>query len=145
MFENYKFLFIPIISAITAQVIKFISESLHYRHLDFKRLLNGNGGMPSTHSAFVSSLTIAIGLQEGYNSPMFAICFVFSLVVLFDAMGVRLQSEKQAEAINKIGKEINDGNPKFSLERLKDQIGHEPFEVLIGMFVGIFIATILMW
>lgn len=139
--QTYKFLVIPFVSLCFTQFLKFIFEGIQKKKFDIMRLFNGNGGMPSTHSAVTSSLTVAIGLEYGFSSIAFAITLVFTFIVLVDAMGVRLESEKQAEVINKISQEIKDENPTFSLKKLKDQIGHEPFEVLVGIFFGVLVSV----
>ena len=87
--------------------------------------------MPSSHSSFVTSITTLIYLNYGLFSPLFAICLVFSLVTIYDAMGIRYESGKQAQVLNKITK----GN-------LKESLGHKPIEVLVGVIFGIVMAVI---
>lgn len=141
---QYKFLVIPFLTLFVTQLLKFIIEGIKNKKFDITRFFNGNGGMPSTHSAVTTSLTLAIGLEIGFDSILFAIALVFTFIVFIDAMGVRLESEKQAEVINKISKEMKNDNPLFSFQTLKDQIGHEPFEVLVGILVGSLISVVLL-
>ena len=131
--QDYIYLIVPFVSAITAQIIKFIGESIKYKKLDWDRLFNGNGGMPSTHTSFTFGLTITIGLLQGLTSPLFAMSLVFSCVVGYDAMGLRMESGKQAIAINRIVDEIFFRNTKIGIQHLKEQLGHKPLEVVMGV------------
>lgn len=131
--NNYKYLLVPIITLITCQTIKFIIESIMNKKLVWGRLFNGTGGMPSSHTSFSTSLTMMVGLNEGFDSPLFAIALVFTFIVSYDAMGLRMESGLQAEAINKIFDEIfKDG----SMKKLKEKLGHKPQEVLVGLIFG---------
>lgn len=133
MIENYKFVIVPLITLVICQTLKFTIESIINKKIVWGRLINGTGGMPSTHTSFSTSLTMIIGLNQGFNSPYFAIALVFTLIVSYDAMGLRMESGLQAEAINKIFDEIfKDGN----IKKLKEQLGHKPQEVLAGMILG---------
>jgi len=100
------------------------------------------GGFPSSHSASVSALATSIGLNYGFNSAIFALSSVFAIVVISDAQGIRRASGKQAEILNKI---IDDLYNKrgFKVEYLKELIGHTPFEVFIGVILGISIAFLI--
>src|SRR5690606_24963607 len=117
------------ITLIVAQLIKFTIESISSKKLQWDRLFNGSGGMPSTHNSLVFSLTFMVGFNEGFSSVLFAICLVFSLIVSYDAMSIRLQSGKQANAINIIVKELMNNSDK-SIKELKEKLGHYPIEVL---------------
>lgn len=137
--SEYKFIIIPILSVIVAQIIKTILETIINKRFDVIRLFNGSGGMPSSHSTLVVSLVTIIGLNYGISSIYFAISLILSLVVLYDAMGIRYETGKQAEIINKISKQI-----KFKeFISLKEKIGHKPIEVLGGIITGIVMAIIL--
>ena len=131
--EKYKYLLVPIITLLMCQTVKFTIESILNRKLIWGRLFNGTGGMPSSHTSFSTSLTMMIGLNEGFSSPLFAISLVFTLSVSYDAMGLRMESGKQAEAINKLFDEtFKDGN----MTKLKEKLGHKPEEVLVGLIFG---------
>lgn len=131
--EKYKYLLVPIITLLMCQTVKFTIESILNRKLIWGRLFNGTGGMPSSHTSFSTSLTMMIGLNEGFSSPLFAIGLVFTLIVSYDAMGLRMESGKQAEAINKLFDEtFKDGN----MTKLKEKLGHKPEEVLVGLIFG---------
>ena len=137
--EEYKFIIIPFLGLVFSQVIKVILESIKNRRFCYERLLDGSGGMPSTHSSFVTSLTTIIYLEYGISSVYFAICLIFSLVVIYDSMGVRYEAGKQAEVLNDIVEKIKFNN-KF-LE-LKEKVGHKPIEVFCGVLLGISIALL---
>ena len=98
--EKYRYLIIPVVSVVLAQLLKFTLETIKYRKLDWSRLFNGNGGMPSSHTAFTFSLAVAIGLGEGFSSAVFAVSLILSCIVAYDSMGLRMESGKQAVAIN---------------------------------------------
>ena len=138
--EKYKFIIIPFISLIVSQIIKFIIESIKHRKSCFKRLFAGSGGMPSTHSSFVSSLATSVYFEVGATSILFAITLVFSLVIIYDSMGVRYEAGKQAEVLNDIVEKMN--FPK-NIKELKEKVGHKPIEVLCGVIVGMTTALLL--
>ncbi|MGX6591259.1 divergent PAP2 family protein [Cetobacterium ceti] len=123
-----------------AQFYKVITSIFIDKKLNIKRLWE-TGGMPSSHSSTVSSLTTSIGFGYGFQSPIFAMSLVFSLIVMYDAAGIRRAAGKHAGLINtlldkfatKIGEKIHD-------EKLKELLGHTPFEVLIGAALGILVA-----
>lgn len=143
MMNNYKFVIIPILTLVICQIIKFSIESIKSKKLKWGRLFNGSGGMPSSHTSFSSSLTVLLGLNFGFDSPLFAIALVFTLIVAYDAMGLRLQSGKQAEAINLIVDELFENNIKLNFGKLKEELGHQPLEVLGGVILGTISAIIL--
>lgn len=143
MMNNYKFVIIPILTLVICQIIKFSIESIKSKKLKWGRLFNGSGGMPSSHTSFSSSLTVLLGLNFGFDSPLFAIALLFTLIVAYDAMGLRLQSGKQAEAINLIVDELFENNIKLNFGKLKEELGHQPLEVLGGVILGTISAIIL--
>lgn len=137
---NNKCLWIPIFTWFVVQTIKVIVELVKNKKIDVRRWW-GSGGMPSSHSAFVSSLATAIGLTEGFDSAIFAMSIAFAIVVMYDASGVRRAAGKQAKILNQIieseGKNIN------VQEKLIELLGHTPLEVYVGAAIGIMIATIM--
>lgn len=100
---------------------------------DWRRLV-GSGGMPSSHTAFVLGLTTAIGVKEGTAAPLFALCLVFSLVVAYDACGVRLHAGRQAAVLNLIVSELPPDHPLQDSGKLHDTLGHTPVQV--GMLIS---------
>lgn len=134
------YLLVPFTSLALAQIIKFTIESISAKRLVWGRLLNGSAGMPSSHTSFSFSLTVIILLIQEITSPLFAISLIFSFIVAYDSMGVRMESGKQAEAINTIVDELFSVDPKVSIAKLKEKLGHKPLEVLVGMLLGTIVA-----
>lgn len=132
---------ISLLSLITAQIIKVFT--IHPFNLS--RII-GSGGMPSSHASFVSSLSTSIGLKYGFNSDLFALAAVFSLIIIYDAGGVRRAVGEQANILNKIikhldFKQLSRGKDKnIIIKELKELVGHTPFEVVIGAILGIIFA-----
>lgn len=137
--SEFKYIIIPIICAIISQVLKFIIESFKNREIDLERLLDGAGGMPSSHSALVASLTTILAVNEGITSPIFAVSLIFAFVVIYDAMGVRYETGKQAIIINQLTQKMN---LKKQFQQLKEKVGHKPIEVLFGTLLGICLAIV---
>ena len=130
----------PLIALVLAQIIKIIIESLRQKRFDFKRIM-GTGGMPSSHAAITVALTTQIGKNLGVETPIFAVALVFTLVILYDAAGIRRAAGKQAVVLNKILDEII-VNKKVPDSRLKELLGHTPIEVVIGGLLGFFVGWI---
>lgn len=140
MLNHYKYITIPLITLVLCQIIKFGIESIKSKKLKWGRLFNGSGGMPSSHTSFSTSITMLIGLNFGFDSPFFALPLVFTLIVAYDAMGLRMQSGKQAEAINLIVDELFSNDIKVNFGKLKEELGHKPLEVVGGIMLGIISA-----
>lgn len=122
-----------------AQVMKMIIVLVKDRKVNFERLV-GSGGMPSSHSALVVSLAAAIGLTEGFASPLFALSTVFALVVMYDAAGVRRAAGQQAVILNKIIDSLVKSDFSHTEKRLKELLGHTPVQVFAGAILGIAVA-----
>jgi acid phosphatase family membrane protein YuiD len=135
-----KVLLTAIIGGLSAQILKLIINYINHKKLDF-RILFSTGGMPSSHSASVMSLSMAVGFEEGFKSNLFAICLFFSFIVMYDAAGIRRAAGKQAEILNKIIEDLYAG--RKTDEKLKELLGHTPVEVLIGAIWGIIVALIM--
>jgi uncharacterized protein len=99
------------------------------------------GGMPSSHSALVTSVMLATGLYAGFDPPAFAIAFTLMMVVVYDAAGVRRQAGFHAEKINAIINELFSGHP-ISEEQLNEVLGHTPREVIGGVLTGAAISLV---
>ncbi|MFD1361446.1 divergent PAP2 family protein [Lentibacillus salinarum] len=151
LFTNFP-LWAALSAIVFAQVIKIPIRLLAMR--EFKPgLAFSTGGMPSSHSAAVAALTTGIGIMEGTYSIMFAISSVFSVIIMFDASGVRRQAGEQAIVINQLVKDFQyfvegakDWNRKAEYQKrkeLKELLGHQPIEVLIGGLSGIGMAFFL--
>lgn len=142
MLEKYKFVLVPFITLLMCQTIKFILESIKNKKLIWNRFFNGTGGMPSSHTSFATSLTMMIGLNIGFESPLFGVSLVFAFIVSYDAMGLRMESGKQAETINKIISETVDKKKRKKFKVLKEKLGHKPLEVFVGILFGITMASL---
>ena len=140
-----KLLWIPLATWLMVQLFKLVVEifSAKDRKINFRRIL-GSGGMPSSHTACITSLATSIGMSEGFGSTTFALAAVFCFIVMYDATGVRRAAGKQAAILNKM---IENDKSINVQEKLVELIGHTPFEVLVGAIVGIAIGIIfsLIW
>lgn len=138
------FLLIGLSSWFWAQLIKTIIHAIVTKKVDFTRLV-GDGGMPSGHSATVSSLAVSAAMVYGLGSFEFAIALVFAIVVCKDAMGVRLETGKQAAIINDIVEAFNvlTSEEKLPDAKLKEFVGHTPLQVIAGILLGIVNAVLL--
>jgi acid phosphatase family membrane protein YuiD len=142
LFENKIFLS-TFSSLFFAQITKMVVSVLSRKN---KRIWDAietaiwrTGGMPSSHSAIVCSLTTSVAIVEG-PSNLFVFCLIFTMVVLRDALGVRRAAGLQAKALNDLGKIASE---KLGVEfrKVKEIQGHTPLEVVVGVFLGIFIAA----
>ena len=140
IFRN-KIVIIAFIAWVLNQSLKLIFFYITEKRWDIRRFV-GAGGMPSTHSALSMCVATTIGLKEGWDSPLFALAIVIAFIIMADAAGVRRETGEQAKVLNKIilefFKEI-----KLTDKRLKELVGHTPFEVIVGAFMGIVMAWIL--
>lgn len=135
-------LWTTILAWFIAQLLKVIDVFISEKKFDFNRFV-GSGGMPSSHSAFVTSLATMVGIDQGFDSSGFAICFVLALVVMYDASGVRRAAGKQATVLNQIIEHWNDDAPEIQTERLKELLGHTPLEVCAGAILGIVVSLVM--
>lgn len=132
LLETYIYILIPAVAYISATVLKACFYLIKGKFSVARTL--GTGGMPSGHSALVSSLAAAIGMNEGIDSAVFAVCLVFSAIVIYDAMNIRFQSGLHAQAINLLTKRQ---------QKFNESLGHLPTEALAGSMLGILVAVIL--
>jgi uncharacterized protein len=123
-----------------AQLSKTIYDLFRYRQLRLSRLVSA-GGMPSSHSALVSSLATATGRVTGIDSAAFAISLVLAVIVMYDAAGVRRAVSIQARILNQMIDEAFQGKP-FAEKRLRELIGHTPTQVIVGAILGVGVALI---
>lgn len=131
------------ISAFTAsslsQLFKLLYGWWKTRRLDFSRLFMA-GGMPSAHAALVTALSVAVGLTDGFNSPIAMIATGFATITIADAMSLRRAAGEQAKLLNRIVERLNETAP-FEAERLQERLGHKRREVLAGILFGIVVAV----
>ena len=141
MLSEGRYLLVPFVTLVVCQIIKFTIESIREKKFKFGRLFNGTGGMPSSHSSFTFALTFTILFNEGINSSLFALSLIFSTIVAYDAMGLRMESGKQAHAINILVDEIFEKDHD-TVSDLKEQIGHKPLEVFMGIVFALVMSAI---
>ncbi|MBR4223376.1 MAG: divergent PAP2 family protein [Oscillospiraceae bacterium] len=143
-----------------SQIIKFVINLIKYKELNFERL-TGAGGWPSAHSSMVCSASVAVGRVEGVSSTAFAIVCIFSLITMYDAMGVRRAAGQHAKEINRINEflinfddiknAISSDDPIGHIAKtaeknyniMKEYLGHTPFEVFSGAVIGILFAFLM--
>jgi acid phosphatase family membrane protein YuiD len=118
-----------------AQFAKMLGGFYRTHRLDFSYLVS-TGGMPSAHSAMVSGLSTAVGLTEGFKTPVFALSLGFALMTMFDASTVRRAAGLQARLLNQIVDELFKEH-HLSESKLKELLGHTRIEVAMGMLIGV--------
>ena len=139
-FEEYKYIIVPFFVWFGIQLFKFIYDLVKSKKFNFKRLMQA-GGMPSSHSGVVISLTTMIGKNVGINSPLFAVALIFSFIVMYDAAGVRRAAGKQAKLLNKIVETPGLTSLQVS-ERLVEVLGHTPVQVVVGAAIGVVVGLL---
>lgn len=139
-FFTNKYIYIPILLWFAIQCFKVIYDLITTKKFNFRRIV-GAGGMPSSHTAIVISLTTLIGKNIGVDTPLFALALITSLIVMYDAAGVRRAAGKQATLLNKIvqtpgltGLEVQ--------EKLVEVLGHTPLQVIVGAIIGIIVGLV---
>lgn len=140
-----------ICAILLAQFLKVPITYIFTRKIDWS-MLTTTGGMPSSHSAGVMAVAVAVGFETGFNSPTFAVAGMLAGVVMYDASGVRFQAGQHASAINEIRRDLQriltdiknwpDLNEKEKQHELKTLLGHKRSEVFMGALSGIFLSTI---
>jgi len=139
LFSN-DILICALTSFLIAQFLKVMIDWAVNRNFNFRRTF-GMGGMPSSHTAFLVALTSMIALREGMGSTSFAIATAVTLVVVYDAMGVRLQTGKQSKVLNRmLHRMLVEGRPLGEAD-LQELIGHTPTEVFFGALIGLFVPV----
>ena len=139
-FFTSKYIYVPFLTWFFIQLFKVIWDLVATKKFNFKRIL-GAGGMPSSHSAVVMSITTMIGKEYGVGSSIFAACLIFSCVVMYDAAGVRRAAGKQAVLLNKIVQTPGLSGLEVQ-EKLVEVLGHTPTQVIVGAIIGILVGLI---
>ncbi len=143
MFLHQYFVLIGGLAAwFVAQMLKVPIEYLQTHKLNWALLVEA-GRMPSSHSALIVGMTTSIGLSQGIKSPLFALALAVSMIVIYDATGVRRQAGKHAELINAIINDLAAGHP-LKEEQLREVLGHTPVEALGGILLGV-VIPLLIW
>jgi len=126
-----------------AQGMKVFIGVVTEKRFNFKWFV-GTGGMPSSHAAGVTAMATSVGLWQGVGTALFAVTLMFTVIVIFDAQGVRRATGQQAEILNKIMEDIY-WKKKIQEDRLKELVGHTPVQVFAGIFIGLAVGFILFW
>ena len=124
-----------------AQSIKVVLGVIRERRFNFRWFV-GTGGMPSSHAAGVSALSTSVGVAYGFDSALFAVTLVFTLIILFDSQGVRFSTGKMAGVLNKMLDDIY-WKKRLDDKQLKEFLGHTPIEVFAGIALGILVSLLL--
>jgi acid phosphatase family membrane protein YuiD len=140
--NGYEVLAAGLLSASVAQLTKVALHLMARKPFNF-RLLVETGGMPSTHTASMTGLSTATGLVTGFDSVDYAIALGVTLIVMYDAAGVRRAAGRMAGILNQMTRELYEHHPDKVPERLRELLGHTPIEVLGGALVGASIALAL--
>ncbi len=136
--SSYEVIVNGIEAAFIAQILKFLGHIVFKKKIDFQ-VLATTGGMPSAHTAGVVALSSTVGIIRGFDSVEFSIALGYALVVMYDAAGLRRSTGKIAACLNKICDDYY-VHGQVGAERLKELLGHTPFEVFVGAILGTFIA-----
>lgn len=145
LFSNH-ILVAAFVAWLMAQIIKVPLEFLRTREWNWA-LLFSTGGMPSSHSALVSAVAHGVGLHDGFDSSLYAIVFVLTAIVVYDATGIRRQAGLHAELINAFINDLTTGHPikEAQQKQLKEILGHTPLEAISGIVWGVGFATLFWW
>src|SRR6056297_2570612 len=123
---------VPLLVAVTAQILCQIFKVVAYSVRDHRfspHYFATAGGMPSSHSAFVTALTVSVGIARGFDSELFAVAFVFSAIVIYDAYRLRGHVETQAEVLNRLQRHL----PAEERQELSEMVGHSLGEIVAGI------------
>ena len=140
LLEN-RILWVGVLCWFVAQTLKVVLTLIVEKKLDWSRMF-GLGGMPSSHTSVVVSMSVASGIRMGFNSAIFAISAGLALITMTDAMGVRREAGKQAAVINRVVQELVENGGDLQERTLKELLGHSPLQVFVGAMVGLIIALI---
>ena len=138
LFDN-RALIAGLTAWLLAQIIKIPLDYIRTRHWNWALLLT-TGGMPSSHSSLMTATAHAIGLYHGFDNPLFALAVAITMIVVYDAAGVRRQAGIHARRINVLFDELLHGHP-ISDKDLREVLGHTPLEVVGGVLLGLIVAT----
>ena len=143
LFTNYP-LMCAVVGWFAAQICKIFTGMFRERSFDVVTVLFGTGGMPSSHTASVTALTMASAISYGLGSFQFAISGVLTMIVIRDASGVRRSAGEQAKLVNRMIKTLSKGGVIDFTGDIKEIIGHTPFQVFVGAVIGIIIPFLMM-
>lgn len=138
---SFEIMMAGLTAAFMAQFFKFFWYLAKGKAVNFKILVQ-TGGMPSSHSASMVALATSVGMIEGFDSTIFAVAAGIALVVMYDAAGLRQAAGRMAGILNKLTEDIYSSHPDQVPTRLRELLGHTPFEVLVGAILGICTAYV---
>ncbi len=142
-FISNPLVMVAVVAWLVAQLLKTVIYAVINKKIDLKRIY-GDGGMPSGHSATVTSICAMSAWIYGFDSFEFAVTFILAIIVCHDAMGVRLETGKQAMIINEIAETFEIlTNKELPEVKLKELVGHTPLQVVAGVLVGILVSLIM--
>jgi len=130
------------LSGTLAQLIKVATYMILHKSINFRRFVQ-TGGMPSSHSSSMTALATSVGLISGFTSVDFAIAFGLAMVVMYDAAGLRQAAGKMAGILNRMAEDFYKHHPGHIPDRIRELLGHTPFEVFVGALFGITLSVIL--
>jgi len=140
-FEHHsKIVLVVTVAWVIAQGFKVLNYYFKHHKINF-RLFVGTGGMPSSHSSFVTSLATAIGFESGFDSSVFYLAMGMALIIMSDAAGVRRAVGQQATILNEMMDDLYQDKP-IPPTRVKELLGHTPTQVFAGAFLGIAVAVL---
>ncbi len=139
IFENHS-LMTAIVAWLLAQILKPPLEYLRKGRWNWGYLFSA-GGMPSSHSSLMVGATMGIGLHVGFDTPVFALAIAITMIVIYDAAGVRREAGRHAEKINILINELLNGHP-ISDQALREVLGHTPMEVVGGVILGLVVGLL---
>lgn len=137
----YQILLTALAAGGIAQLSKLLIKSNNIK-IDW-RCLSSYAGMPSSHAAFVTALSAIVGLTQNFTSPLFAVCFIFSLLIIRDAIGLRRYLGQHGEIINILVKDLKEDKMlDEAYPKLLEKIGHTPAQILVGSLIGISVSLV---
>ncbi len=139
---GYPELIACIVGWLVSSLLKIPTYYTVHKRINLRQAF-GTGGMPSSHAATVTATTLAIGLFSGFDHPAFALAVAVSMIVIYDAAGVRREAGYHAVIINRLIDEYVKG-PLIDQKKLKEMIGHTPLEVVGGVISGL-LSTLILW
>lgn len=139
----YRALWVPLVSWLVAQVLKVLINGIRIKQIKWSYMYSP-GGMPSAHTAVMTALATTVGIEYGFDSPLFAISTVVAFIVMYDAAGVRRTVGYQSTMLNRMLDELFKGNKEFS-QRMQEIIGHTKWEVFMGALLGIALGIAFTW
>ena len=127
-----KYVIIPLLCLVMCQLIKIIIESIKNKKISFKRYIGGSGGIPSSHTTLITSITTLIGIDNNFEGALFGLSIVVLYIVCYDSIKLRNEVEKHSKILN-----------KMTNENLQEEIGHDLIEVIVGLLFGIIVTLLL--